>query len=423
MVKRFTKHAPEQIVRKLEKERQLVPGATLAQILAELDISGATLNRWKAGYGTMNRSEARELARLRKENADLERMLGQAELEKAALKELAEGNFWARPRARTPCGIWWSGWAAPNGRLAGLRDSRDRHAGEGASLSDVPTSVPTGGHGRASSPGPIAGGDTAGPGPSPEPGASRRAGEPSGACGARRGCGPGRAGDTSAIPGVARDARWPPGVFPTMCGLSIPRFGSTWHGKAIKICNVLDEHAREHAAFRVDSAIGAKKVVELLDAAAIGRGGRARAIRMDNGPEFIAKELAQWAQEEETVQAFIPPGQPWRNGFVESFHNRARDELLADNHIAPGFWSANGRSDTMKCIRTHRWATSPHVNTRKNGDRKTRSTLKPTGPKTQTTPPQTSPHAANPCGCHRRPGLRTWCLSRLRPGGLDRGFA
>lgn len=51
MVKRFTKHAPEQIVRKLEKERQLVPGATLAQILAELDISGATLNRWKAGYG------------------------------------------------------------------------------------------------------------------------------------------------------------------------------------------------------------------------------------------------------------------------------------------------------------------------------------------------------------------------------------
>lgn len=118
-----------------------------------------------------------------------------------------------------------------------------------------------------------------------------------------------------------------------MCGLSIPRFGSTWHGKAIKICNVLDEHAREHAAFRVDSAIGAKKVVELLDAAAIGRGGRARAIGMDNGPEFIAKELAQWAQEEETVQAFIPPGQPWRNGFVESFHNRARDELLADNHI------------------------------------------------------------------------------------------
>ena len=104
MVKRFTKHAPEQIVRKLEKERQLrSQGATLAQILAELDISGATLNRWKAGYGTMNRSEARELTRLRKENADLERLLGQAELEKAALKELAEGNFWARPRARTPC--------------------------------------------------------------------------------------------------------------------------------------------------------------------------------------------------------------------------------------------------------------------------------------------------------------------------------
>lgn len=94
MVKRFTKHTPEQIVRKLEKERQLrSQGSTLAQILAELNISEATLNRWKAEYGTMNRSEARELTRLRKENADLKRLLGQAELEKAALKELAEGNF------------------------------------------------------------------------------------------------------------------------------------------------------------------------------------------------------------------------------------------------------------------------------------------------------------------------------------------
>lgn len=41
----------------------------------------------------MTRSEARELKRLREENSKLKTLLGQSELEKAALKELAEGKF------------------------------------------------------------------------------------------------------------------------------------------------------------------------------------------------------------------------------------------------------------------------------------------------------------------------------------------
>ena len=44
-------------------------------------------------YGSMNRSEAKELRELREQNARLKQLLGQAELEKAALRELAEGNF------------------------------------------------------------------------------------------------------------------------------------------------------------------------------------------------------------------------------------------------------------------------------------------------------------------------------------------
>ena len=47
-------------------------------------------------------------------------------------------------------------------------------------------------------------------------------------------------------------------------------------------------------------------------------------------PEFISRELASWAAKQDTVEAFIPPGMPWHNGFVESFHNRLRDELLED---------------------------------------------------------------------------------------------
>ncbi|OFS72132.1 transposase, partial [Trueperella sp. HMSC08B05] len=78
----------------LDKARELrESGSTTAQILTELGISEATLNRWQATYGAMSRSEAKELQRLRDENTHLKRLLGQAELEKAAWKELAEGNF------------------------------------------------------------------------------------------------------------------------------------------------------------------------------------------------------------------------------------------------------------------------------------------------------------------------------------------
>lgn len=94
MVKEFSKHTPEQIVRKPDKSRELrESGSTTAQILTELEISEATLNRWQATYGSMAKSEAKELQRLREENTRLKRLLGQAELEKAAWKELSEGNF------------------------------------------------------------------------------------------------------------------------------------------------------------------------------------------------------------------------------------------------------------------------------------------------------------------------------------------
>ena len=47
MVKKFSKHTPEQIVRKLDKAREMKEsGSTTAQILTELGISEATLNRW-----------------------------------------------------------------------------------------------------------------------------------------------------------------------------------------------------------------------------------------------------------------------------------------------------------------------------------------------------------------------------------------
>lgn len=49
---------------------------------------------------------------------------------------------------------------------------------------------------------------------------------------------------------------------------------------------------------------------------------------MDNGPEMTAHALRDWCERSKTGTAYIEPGSPWENPFVESFHSRARDELL-----------------------------------------------------------------------------------------------
>ena len=51
-------------------------------------------------------------------------------------------------------------------------------------------------------------------------------------------------------------------------------------------------------------------------------------IRSDNGPEFVAGAVRQWITAVGARTAFIEPGSPWENGYIESFNARLRNELL-----------------------------------------------------------------------------------------------
>jgi putative transposase len=51
-------------------------------------------------------------------------------------------------------------------------------------------------------------------------------------------------------------------------------------------------------------------------------------IRIDNGPEFIARALHAWYTLLAVAPLFIEPGNPWENGYVESFNGKFLDELL-----------------------------------------------------------------------------------------------
>ena len=88
------RHTAEQIIRKLKTAEQLTAqGKTVADVCRAIEVTQPTYHRWKQQYRGMESEEAKRLTQLGKENARLKKLLAEAELEKAMLKELAEGNF------------------------------------------------------------------------------------------------------------------------------------------------------------------------------------------------------------------------------------------------------------------------------------------------------------------------------------------
>lgn len=91
---RRKRRKPEQIVELLKQgEAMLAANQPFAQVLQTLEISEPTWHRWKADFGGMKSEEAKRLQTLEAENARLKRLLGEAQLEKDMLKELAKGNW------------------------------------------------------------------------------------------------------------------------------------------------------------------------------------------------------------------------------------------------------------------------------------------------------------------------------------------
>ncbi len=87
------KHSAEDIVRKLRRADELAAAGKTNEEIAELQVSAATLYNWRRAYGGMDVDAAKELKELREQNTRLKRLLAEAELEKDALREVAEGRF------------------------------------------------------------------------------------------------------------------------------------------------------------------------------------------------------------------------------------------------------------------------------------------------------------------------------------------
>jgi hypothetical protein len=76
-------------------------------------------------------------------------------------------------------------------------------------------------------------------------------------------------------------------------------------------------------------SIDGDRVVDVLDRIVSERGTHPQFVRCDHGPEMTFNALRDWCRFSRTGVAFIEPGSPWENPFVESFNSRVRDELLS----------------------------------------------------------------------------------------------
>jgi transposase InsO family protein len=101
----------------------------------------------------------------------------------------------------------------------------------------------------------------------------------------------------------------------------------THDGRKFRMLNVVDEFTHECLAIRVARRLKATDVIDVLSNLFILRGVPGH-IRSDNGPEFIAQDVQNWIRAVGAKTAYIEPGSPWENGYVESFNARLRDELL-----------------------------------------------------------------------------------------------
>ncbi|HJW56985.1 MAG TPA: IS3 family transposase [Burkholderiaceae bacterium] len=99
------------------------------------------------------------------------------------------------------------------------------------------------------------------------------------------------------------------------------------NGGTLKLLCVLDEHTRECLAIEVGKSLRGQDVILTLSRL-MRLYGKPAYIRSDNGVEFTTTAVIKWLRDQNAGPAYIKPGRPWQNGFVESFYGKLRDECL-----------------------------------------------------------------------------------------------
>jgi putative transposase len=102
---------------------------------------------------------------------------------------------------------------------------------------------------------------------------------------------------------------------------------SLWDGRRFRLLNILDDYNREVLTIEIDTSLPAQRVIRSLEQLKQYR-GLPKMIRVDNGPELISGKLDNWCKSNNIQLAFIQPGKPTQNAFIERFNGSLRKEVL-----------------------------------------------------------------------------------------------
>ena len=127
-------------------------------------------------------------------------------------------------------------------------------------------------------------------------------------------------------------------------------------GRSIRTLNVLDDFNREGLCIEVDFSLPAERVVRSLNQIIEWR-GKPKAIRVDNGPEYVSGKLMEWAEKRNVRLEYIQPGKPQQNAYIERYNRTVRGEWLsqyifetieeAQDQATEWLWTYNNKRPNM----------------------------------------------------------------------------
>ncbi|MAY70083.1 MAG: IS3 family transposase [Halomonas sp.] len=311
------RHTEEQVITILKAHER---GVSVAELARQNGVTEQTIYRWKAKYGGMEVSEAKRLRELEAENARLKKLLAESALDNAALKEIVSGKV-VTPEAkrRAVTHLVTGGWLSQRHacRLLGLPRSVARYQAMPrddeplrARLNALATCYPRYGylllHALLRQEGLVV---------------NRK-----------------RIYRLYREAGLQVRTRRRKRLVRPRAPMPCPdRPNQRWSmdfvsdqlasGRRFRVLNIVDDFSRECVGQLVDTSISGRRLARFLDELAQQRSLPA-SIVCDNGPELTSKAMFFWARERKVTLAFIQPGKPTQNAFIESFNGKFRDGCL-----------------------------------------------------------------------------------------------
>ncbi|WP_301750085.1 IS3 family transposase [uncultured Erythrobacter sp.] len=308
----------EQIIAILKEQEA---GMATAEVCRRHGISSATFYKWKSKFGGLDVSEARRLRSLEEENSRLKKLLAEAMLDNAVLKDLAFKKM-----------------VTPGAKREAVAHAREHHG-----VSERRACALVGVSRRVIRYEPTR----------PDDGALRQRLRELAA--ERRRFGYRRLGYLLAREGITPNHKKLLRIYREE-GLRVRRRGGRkralgtrrpmvlpdgpnqrWSldfvsdslicGRRFRILCVVDDYTRECLALVADTSLSGARVARELTSL-MGSRGKPHTVVSDNGTELTSSAILRWSQERRVEWHYIAPGKPMQNGFVESFNGRLRDECL-----------------------------------------------------------------------------------------------